>query len=234
MWFFFFPKLLFLGYLLSLVSLKLQRFFQGNSQVVFLSKEGSNAQLRDPCPEISAHFLTRASPSSGSFVVRNGPRDNSNSHKHCTWNGTWIHGFYLKMPQHSEFELPQPKELHAQAALSHWKFRVSFLKYFKKTLIFFSVSEDTSAPLNTVISFHFKGKRLGDFISLSVHWAPDPAGFWSIGAAQFVTISHGKATFLFLKFNFLKRQRMQRQGKPPGLIYTFIYSLKDFSSVAHN
>lgn len=130
--------------------------FQGNSQVVLLSKEGSNALLRNPCPAITAHFLSRARPSSGSFVVRNGPRDNSKSDKHCTWNGTWIHGFYPKMPQHSEFELPQPKEFHAQAALSHWKFRISFFKNFKKILIFFSVSEDTSAPLNTVIPFPFK------------------------------------------------------------------------------
>lgn len=78
----------FLGYLPVRIPLfgvpEVSAFFTGILELCILSKEGSNALLTNPCPEITAHFLTAARPGSGSFVVRNGPRDIANSYEHCT------------------------------------------------------------------------------------------------------------------------------------------------------
>lgn len=235
----FFPKLPFLGYLPGRI-----RLFgvPGSSGAAAASREFSRCafcQRRAAmlCPKSTAHLFPASSqshfltPQSGSFVVRNGQRDTANSSEYCTWNGSWIHGFYLKMPQ-------QPKEFHIKAALPHWKFRVSFSKYwFLNLKYFFSVRKYTSAPCTcskhcNLFSFQ-RLKAWGFYFSycLLSHRSHRLLRYRCCPVCYHFT---WKSNFFLITFNFPRRQLTQRQDKPLVLLYIFIYSLKDLNALAHN
>lgn len=126
----FFPKLPFLGYLSMRIPLfggpevlvPLPALFTGILELCFLSKEGSNALPRNPCPKIKSLHISRlqAEPPqprlfSGKKRAKGHSQELQALHVKCELDSR----IYLKMPQ-------QPKEFHVKAALSHGKCRVSF------------------------------------------------------------------------------------------------------------
>lgn len=104
------------------VLVPLPALFTGILELCFLSKEGSNALPRNPCPKIKSLHISRlqAEPPqprlfSGKKRAKGHSQELQALHVKCELDSR----IYLKMPQ-------QPKEFHVKAALSHGKCRVSF------------------------------------------------------------------------------------------------------------